>query len=326
MDERQPHRRYNPLTGEWVLVSPHRLDRPWRGEQSPEQVEPRPHYDPDCALCPGNVRANGARNPAYEGTFVFENDFAALRAGVPAGSLDENGLFVAQSESGRARVVCFSPRHDLDISSMPVAAVRSVIDTWAQQTEDLLAEPDIASVMVFENRGAAMGASIPHPHSQVWANESVPNEVLKEREGFGRYESVRGRCLLCAYAQAELKRSQRIVYQNEFVCVAVPFWAVWPFETLILPRAHRASLSACTAQERDALAAAMHALTGRYDALFGVPFPYSMGWHQEQHLHAHYYPPLLRSAGVRKYMVGYEMLAQPQRDLTPEDAAKRLRE
>lgn len=329
------HRRYNPLTGEWVLVSAHRLDRPWQGEASSALLKPRAAYDPECYLCPGNVRANGERNPQYESTFAFDNDFAALQP--HAGDMreeDESGLFVAAAEAGRCRVLCFSPRHDLDLGTMDAPEVRRVVDTWAQEYTNLGAEPYVNAVTIFENRGAMMGASNPHPHGQIWANASIPNELLKESRALEQYMRTRNACLLCTYVQREIEEQERVVHLDEHVCALVPFWAIWPFEVLVLPRRHVSALDVLNNEERDALAAAISQLTRRYDRLFNVPFPYSMGFHQrpvdgeahnEWHMHAHYYPPLLRSAGVRKYQVGYEMLAQPQRDSTPEEAARRLR-
>ncbi|MFN2449687.1 MAG: galactose-1-phosphate uridylyltransferase [Candidatus Baltobacteraceae bacterium] len=319
-------RRFNPLTHEWVLVSDTRLSRPWQGESAPAQQAHRPAYDPLCYLCPGNVRANGEHNPAYTQTFGFDNDYPALAPEAAAQESDAGGLFLAQRERGACRVLCFSPRHDLDVPTMASHDVRAVLDAWAGEYEELMGRPYVSAVTVFENRGAMMGASNPHPHSQLWANEHVPSELLKERDGANAYAQTHGgACLLCDYGARELERAQRIVFADDHAIVLVPFWAVWPFETLLLARTHRTTLRSCTGAERDALAAAMQFVTRRYDALFGVPFPYSMGWHQDGHLHAHYYPPLLRSASVRKYLVGYEMLAQPQRDLTPEEAAARLR-
>jgi UDPglucose--hexose-1-phosphate uridylyltransferase len=329
-----PHRRRNPLTGEWVLVSPRRLERPWQGEtlETAGSV-PLPPYDPACYLCPGNLRANGRRNPPYETTFSFDNDYAALIDDVPAAGLDERELLVAQSERGRCRVLCYTPRHDLGIAAMDLPSVRAIVDAWAEQYLTLIALPYVSAVTIFENRGSMMGASEPHPHAQIWADESVPVELFKETCGLKAYADAHGECLLCAYASFEVENEERLVYANEHVCIVVPFWAVWPFESLVLPRRHVRGLDELAGEERDAFADAMQTLTARYDRLFGVPFPYSMGLHQrpnggahdEWHLHAHYYPPLLRSATIRKYQVGYEMLAQPQRDFTPEDAARRLR-
>jgi UDPglucose--hexose-1-phosphate uridylyltransferase len=331
----RPHRRRNALTGEWILVSPHRTQRPWQGETAAaREPERKPAYDPTCYLCPGNARAGGARNPRYSGTFVFENDYAALRPDTPPGGIDDAGLLVAQSERGICRVVCFTPRHDLSIAQMPAAEIRGVIETWAGQYTELGARPDINSVIVFENHGEAMGASNPHPHAQIWANASIPNEPAKEQAAAAAYFAADGACLLCAYAAREIAAGERIVYTNEHAVVLVPFWAVWPFEALLIPRVHAGALDRVSAPARDGLAAAMQVLTAAYDQVFEGPFPYSMGFHQrptdggahpEWHAHAHYFPPLLRSATVRKYMVGYEMLGMPQRDITPESAAQRLR-
>ncbi len=330
----RPHRRYNPLLREWLLVSPQRTARPWQGETGGGRPNTSLTYDPECYLCPGNPRSGGQRNPAYESTYVFENDFPALVPDIPSASLDDEGLLVAQAERGRARVVCFSPRHDLSLARMDAAGIRRVVDAWTSEYETLGASPDIRSVTIFENRGDAMGASNPHPHSQVWANERVPNIPAREEAGLLAYARERGACLLCRYVEREIALAERLVLANEHVAVLVPFWAVWPFETLLLPRRHAASLECFASEERDAAATAMQALAAAYDRVFDVPFPYSMGFHQrptdgeehpEWHLHAHYFPPLLRSASVRKYMVGYELLAMPQRDITPENAAERLR-
>ena len=330
-----PHRRFNPLTREWVLVSPQRLARPWQGQTNESAAAPRLAYDPQCYLCPENARAGGARNPQYEQTFVFDNDFAALLPGANAPEADDGGLFRARPESGRCRVVCFSPRHDLDIAQMSESQIRAVVDVWAEQYAELGADPEISAVTIFENRGAMMGASNPHPHGQIWASASLPNELLKENASLQAYNAEHGDCLLCAYARRELATGERIVYADARVCALVPFWATWPFETLVIPLDHAGSLDALTGEDRNGLARAMREVTSRYDRLFGVPFPYSMGFHQRPsdgaahpfwHAHAHYFPPLLRSASIRKFMVGYEMLAQPQRDTTPEQAAARLRD
>ena len=330
----RPHRRLNPLTGEWVLVSPHRMDRPWQGDSSTPDAPERPAYDPACYLCPGNERAGGARNPHYEGTYVFDNDFPALLADTPPEAYS-HGPLQAQGESGRARVMCFSPRHDLDVARMTQRQVRPIVDAWAEQYAQLGSLPSIGAVTIFENRGAMMGASNPHPHCQVWAQSTVPNELRKETRAQHEYLAHTACCLLCDYVSREVAAAERLVVENEHVLALVPFWATWPFETMVLPRRHVPSLDALSGEERDALAQILHELTARYDRLFSAPFPYSMGWHQQPtdgaayeswHAHAHYYPPLLRSASVRKFMVGYEMLAQPQRDITPEEAARRLRE
>lgn len=334
-----PHRRLNPLTGEWLLVSPQRTARPWQGQVEQPAPEQRPAYDPACYLCPGNERAGGVRNPDYSETFVFENDYAALRPDTPAEECDRNvdggpPLLYAESERGICRVVCFSPRHDLTLADMDVPALRHVVDTWVEQYVELGSLDWVRHVEVFENRGAAMGASNPHPHGQIWANERLPNEPAKELRQQRDYIAASGGCLLCDYLAVELQQGERLVCQNDHFVAVVPFWAVWPFETLVLPRAHCGSLPDLDPAARDGLADILRRVTRRYNRLFEVSFPYSMGFHQqptdgeaypEWHLHAHFFPPLLRSATVRKFMVGYEMLAQPQRDITPESAAERLR-
>ena len=336
-----PHRRLNPLTGEWLLVSPHRTQRPWQGQVETPTVEQRPAYDPNCYLCPGNARAGGQHTPTYTETYVFDNDFAALLPDIPQMELTrtangQNGppLLRAESERGICRVVCFSPRHDLTLSGMDVPALRHVVDTWADQYSELGAIPWVSYVQIFENRGAMMGASNPHPHGQIWANERLPNEPDKETHHQRAYSDAQGGCLLCDYLALELRDGQRLVCQNDHFVALVPFWAVWPFETLVLPRAHHGAITDLQSAERDGLADILRQVTRRYDHLFQVSFPYSMGFHQrptddgaypEWHLHAHFYPPLLRSATVRKFMVGYELLGQPQRDITPESAAERLR-
>jgi UDPglucose--hexose-1-phosphate uridylyltransferase len=326
-----PHRRLNRLTGEWVLVSPHRTARPWQGQIEEATPEKRPEYDPSCYLCPGNTRAGGVKTPVYDSTYVFDNDFAALLPEPSGGGVDD-GLLVAAPERGICRVVCFSPRHDLTLGDMPRPALRTVVDTWAEQTDALGGLDWVRHVQIFENRGAMMGASNPHPHGQIWATESLPNEPAKELAQQAAHE---GDCLLCDYLAAELRDGSRVVDSNERFVSLVPFWAVWPFETLVLPRAHHGSLTDVDGAGRDGLADLLGRVTRRYDRLFGITFPYSMGFHQrptdggdhpKAHLHAHFYPPLLRSATVRKFMVGFELLAQPQRDITPESAAQRLRD
>ena len=328
------HRRLNPLSGEWVLVSPHRNQRPWQG-QTETQVSPTGlAYDPDCFLCPGNTRAAGVRNPAYGGTYVFDNDFAALRTDTPAGRHDEGPLLQARSERGICRVLCFSPRHDLGMGELPAAQVRAVIDAWAAQYTQLGSEAGINSVQIFENRGAMMGASNPHPHGQIWANETVPPVLATELSAQRMHMSRHGDCLLCRYVEQELRLGERLVLANDEFVVLVPFWATWPYETLVLPKSHAGSIAALDDRARNALADVLRRLTGLYDRLFSCAFPYTAGWHQQPtdggehasfHVHAHFYPPLLRSATVRKFMVGYEMLAGAQRDVTPETAAAMLR-
>lgn len=330
-----PHRRYNPLTREWVLVSPHRTARPWQGQVEEVSEQARVEYDPDCYLCPGNVRAEGARNPAYATTFVFDNDFAALRPETGGGSYEGQSLLLAESEPGLCRVICFSPRHDLTISTMALGDLGNVVDMWVEQYRELGSLPFINSVQIFENRGAMMGASNPHPHGQIWANASLPNEAAKELHSLSAYRARHDSCLLCNCLALEIKNAERLVCQNDDFVVLVPFWAVWPFETLVLGRRHTTGLDQLSQPERGGLADILKQLTERYDRLFATAFPYTMGFHQrptdgedhaEHHLHAHFYPPLLRSATVRKFMVGYEMLATPQRDITAEQAAARLRE
>ena len=330
-----PHRRFNPLTREWVLVSPHRTARPWQGRREEGEPESLPAYDPACYLCPGNARAGGARNTEYESTFVFDNDYAALLPETPSDGFDRGGLLVARGEPGVCRVVCFSPRHDLTVSRMSATDVRKVVDVWAMQYAELGSLPFVNSVQIFENRGALMGASNPHPHCQIWADATVPDEASKESSAFSDYFEEHGSCMLCDYLALEVEAGERVVFQNEHFAAVVPFWAVWPFETLVVGRRHTTGLDELGAAERDGLADVLRRMTARYDKLFGTPFPYTMGFHQrptdgeahkEFHAHAHFYPPLLRSATVRKFMVGYEMLAMPQRDITAEAAAARLRE
>jgi UDPglucose--hexose-1-phosphate uridylyltransferase len=329
----RPHRRLNPLTGEWVLVSPQRTERPWQGQTEQITVPQVPAYDPSCYLCPGNQRAHGVRNPDYPHTFVFDNDFPAMTRDVTGESLNDRGLLVARSEKGICRVACFSPRHDLSIPTMSREDVTAVVNTWCDQYSALRDIPFLSNIQVFENRGPQMGVSNLHPHCQIWANEDLPNAIVKEDNAQRAYEQEQGSCLLCAYLTAE-RGGERMVCENDSFSVLVPFWAVWPFETLLVSKRHLGGMDELTAAERADLAGIMQSLVKRYDALFQVPFPYSMGFHQRPkggsdsawHFHAHYYPPLLRSATIRKFMVGYEMLAGPQRDLTAETAASRLRQ
>lgn len=331
-----PHRRFNPLTREWVLVSPHRTQRPWAGKVEAAPGERPPEYDPKCYLCPRNERAGGARNPDYKATFVFDNDYPALLLDVPQGEIDEGGLLYAHSERGICRVVCFSPRHDLTVGEMDVDDIARVVEVWTEQYRALGALDWVNHVQIFENRGLMMGASNPHPHGQIWANAMLPNEPERELESFRHHAKVHGgKCLLCDYAALERERKERAVYENDGFIAVVPFWALWPFEVLVMSRRHIGALTDFHDAERLALADMVKEIAQTYDKLFQVTFPYSMGFHQrptdgephpEWHWHAHYYPPLLRSANVRKYMVGYEMLCTPQRDITPEAAAARLRE
>jgi UDPglucose--hexose-1-phosphate uridylyltransferase len=329
--QQRPHRRFNPLTREWLLVSPHRAKRPWLGQVERKAIPPAMSYDPTCYLCPGNERAGGVRNPPYTSTFVFDNDFSALLPDTPRQVLNENNLLIAETEPGICRVVCFSPDHSLSVPRLPVPALVKVIETWKEQYVSLGATSWIQSVQIFENRGEMMGASNPHPHCQIWADASLPDQLAKEVESQRSYQREHGSCLLCDYCRIESDAGTRIVLENEAFIAVVPFWAVWPFETLVVSKAH---LGAITDVNPTALADVMKRLTTRYDNLFAVPFPYTMGFHQQPtdgashpsfHFHAHFYPPLLRSAEIRKFMVGYEMLGMPQRDITPESAAERLR-
>ncbi len=326
-----PHRRFNPLTGQWVLVSAGRTTRPWQGQQEQLPREASLPHDPDCYLCPGNLRASGDRNPQYEATFVFDNDFAALRPDTPDASEQPHRLLRAHAQPGVCRVLCFAPRHDLTLAQMALEEVAVVVDLWAQQAAALA---DYAWVQIFENRGAAMGASNPHPHGQVWASAAVPNVPANEDRHQAAYLDEHGTPLLVDYVSLESERAERVVVGGDHWVAVVPYWAVWPFETLLLPRDHVTRLPDLTADQRRDLAAVLRALLIRYDNLFEHPFPYSMGWHAAPNnatgdahwqLHGHIYPPLLRSPTVRKFLVGYEMLGEEQRDLTAEDAAARLR-
>jgi UDPglucose--hexose-1-phosphate uridylyltransferase len=331
-----PHRRLNALTNEWVLVSPHRTQRPWQGEVAHEHQASEPTYDPTCYLCPGNARVGGVRNPAYASTFVFENDFAALKPQTSGErlDLDHKGLIVAEPERGLCRVMCFSPRHDLTLATMPLADIEPVVAAWMQQFRELGELDYINHVQIFENRGAMMGASNPHPHCQIWATSSIPEAPSKELAAQRTYFSTSDRCLLCDYIELERRQQVRVVCENGRFVALVPFWAVWPFEILVCSRAHIASMNDFTGDDTKQLSAILKQVTSTYDKVFAVPFPYSMGFHQsptdgaahpEWHFHAHFYPPLLRSATIRKFMVGFEMLGTPQRDITAESAAERLR-
>ncbi|HET6145659.1 MAG TPA: UDP-glucose--hexose-1-phosphate uridylyltransferase [Candidatus Acidoferrales bacterium] len=329
-----PHRRFNPLLREWVLISPQRTQRPWQGQTDESTVSAAQAYDPRCYLCPGNVRAHGTKNPSYKSTFVFDNDFPALLPEAPQEKHSDSRLIVAQPESGMCRVGCFSPQHNLAIPLMTTEMIGEVIEMWVEQYNQMASIDWVRHVQIFENRGAMMGASSPHPHCQIWANETIPDDPLKELQAQADYQAQNHRCLLCDYLSLELKLKERLVLENQDFVVLVPYWAVWPFEVLVLSRRHCASMNQFSADERKSLAAALKSLTIRYDNIFCTPFPYSMGFHQcptdhldhsETHFHAHYFPPLLRSASIQKFMVGYELLASPQRDITAETAAERLR-
>lgn len=315
-------------------MSPHRTKRPWQGQVEPAERPQLPEYDPECYLCPGNKRAGDNVNPKYESVFVFDNDFAALMPDVPEERKDISDLLVWEQERGVCRVVCFSPNHSLTLSRMQVPDIKNVVDEWARQYVELGEMSFISHVQIFENRGAMMGASNPHPHCQIWASESIPNEPAKEIGCQQSYDQVHGSCLLCDYLAIERERGDRVVCENEHFTVLVPFWAVYPFEAMVLGRRHCGSVEELTDEERSAYAEILRRLTTRYDNLFLTSFPYSMGLHQSPtnggdysftHFHTHFYPPLLRSATVRKFLVGFEILGSPQRDITPESAAERLR-
>jgi UDPglucose--hexose-1-phosphate uridylyltransferase len=328
-----PHRRRNPLTGEFVLVSPHRTQRPWQGKVDTPSLAARPSYDPSCYLCPGNERAGGVRNPVYQDTFVFTNDFAALLPDTPAERHTDDPLFQAESAAGLCRVICFSPRHDLTLAEMDVTAIRKVVDLWGEQVVEL--GERYRWVQIFESKGAVVGASNPHPHGQIWASDFLPNEALAEETQQRRYFEEQGSPLLVDYAAREAGLGERVVVENDHWLVVVPYWAYWPFETLVLPKRHVLRLPDLTSAERDALADILKRMLVRFDNLFQTSFPYCSGWHgaptggadegTHWQLHAHYYPPLLRSASVQKFVASYEWLAEAQRDLSPEGAAARLR-
>ena len=337
-----PHRRYNPLTKDWVLVSPHRAKRPWLGQVEKVATEEIPHYDPKCYLCPGNTRINGVTNDNYRGTYVFDNDFPAVllpdqmqTESVDILQMGSEHLFKSDEVIGICRVVCFSPRHDLSLPELSQVEAEAVVQTWREQTEEIGANNFIRYVQVFENKGEVMGCSNPHPHSQIWSTSEIPVEPAKELHAQAQYLHEHGSCLLCDYVEQERRMGTRVVCENEHFTVIAPYWAVWPFELMVIARRHVGSLPELSAPEIGGLAQILRRATARYDNLFQISFPYSMGFHQaptdeqlhpEWHLHLHFYPPLLRSATVRKFMVGFEMLGMPQRDITPETAAARLRE
>jgi len=333
-----PHRRWNPLRQSWVLVSPHRTQRPWQGEVGQKAAPPAISYDTQCYLCPGNLRAGGAANPPYDGVFSFVNDYAALLPDSSAPDVPHaSPLLLAEPARGLCKVLCYHPDHSLTLARMTRQEIRPVVDAWTQQYTEIGSLDWIQYVQIFENRGAMMGASNPHPHGQIWSTDFVPDEPAAETQAQRDHLARTGRCLLCDYLEAEQAATAgegRLVFENEHFTALVPWWAVWPFEVLLVSRRHLGSMPEFTPEERDGLADALKRLTTRFDNLFETSFPYTMGFHQspttrgahpEWHFHAHFFPPLLRSATVRKFMVGFEMLGMPQRDITPEDAAQRLR-
>lgn len=328
------HKRFNILTGEWVLVSPHRAKRPWQGQQEEVVIEKRASYDKDCYLCPGNTRVNGEINPDYKDVHVFTNDFAALQASSPKFSYEE-GLMRAESEKGICKVICFSPDHSKSLADMEVEAIQKVVAVWQQEYRILGKEDIVNYVQIFENKGAVMGCSNPHPHGQIWSQSSLPNEVQKKDFHQKKYYLEHNTSLLGDYLQQELQVKERILYQNDAFVVLTPFWAVWPFETMIIPKRMSKNICEISEEESFAFADAIAVLTKAYDRLFQCSFPYSSGIHQAPtnenenkywHWHMSFYPPLLRSATVKKFMVGYEMFGSPQRDITAEKAAALLRE
>lgn len=334
LDINQPHIRFNLLNGEKVLVSPHRNNRPWQGQVEDITTEQRPAYNATCYLCPGNTRADGATNPAYKDSFVFINDFSALLSNTPSGDYNVADLLKAEAEKGICKVIAFTPRHDLTLPEMQELEIKKVVDVWQSEFIALSQIEWIKYIQIFENKGAIMGCSNPHPHGQIWAQHTLPTEIEKETLQFNKHFAATGRSLLMDYWQLEEKQQSRVIINNDHFIVVVPFWASWPYETLIISKTHRQDISQFTETEKIDLAKTLKELTTKYDNIFNTSFPYSAGMHQapvnsgdqeEWHWHMHFYPPLLRSASVKKFMVGYEMLATPQRDINPEYAADILR-
>ena len=327
-----PHRRFNPMINEWVLVSPHRGARPWQGKVELSEPFENINYDKECYLCPGNTRMNGEANDHYTGTYVFDNDFAALQPDTPP-AVSNDPLFRMSAEQGKSRVICFSPDHSKTLPQLSVEQIKQVVDTWQRESQTL--GENYQSVQIFENKGALMGCSNPHPHGQVWAQQQLPSLVEKKHKSFADYYQAHGSNMLQDYAAKEQDRQERVVVENDDWLVVVPYWAAWPFETLLLPKSPMSRMTELGEGQKVSLASIIQQITIRYDNLFQCSFPYSMGWHGapfdgQDHLswtlHASFLPPLLRSATVRKFMVGYEMMAEPQRDMTPEQAADRLRQ
>ncbi len=333
--EEHPHKRLNILTGDWILVSPHRTKRPWQGKVEAAAVTERPSYDPQCYLCPGNTRSDGSVNPNYIAPFAFTNDFSSLLTDTPDGVLNVKGLLQAKSEKGICRVVCFSPRHDMTLPQMDVKNIVDVIELWKKEFQELAKNEWIKYIQIFENKGDIMGCSNPHPHGQIWSQSSIPVEPEKETIQFKKYFEQNSRSILADYLVEEEKSKERLVCENEHFIALVPFWAVWPYECIIISKRQVQYTHQFNEDETFALAEVLKLLTIKYDNLFETSFPYSSGIHQapvnsgdhpEWHWHMHFYPPLLRSSTVKKFMVGYEMMANPQRDITAEQAAKKLRE
>ncbi|WP_438989899.1 UDP-glucose--hexose-1-phosphate uridylyltransferase [Polaribacter sp.] len=328
------HKRFNILTGEWVLVSPHRAKRPWQGQNEAVNNQKRPSYDENCYLCAGNTRINGEVNPIYTDVFVFTNDFAALQNDSPTFNVND-GLLKAESETGICKVICFSPDHSKSLADMSSEEIQKVVFAWQKEYAKLAKQPTINYVQIFENKGAVMGCSNPHPHGQIWSQSTLPNEVDKKHTQQLNYFKEKNSSLLGDYLQQELAVKERIIFQNDDFVVLVPFWAVWPFETMIVPKKQKQSILDLNDKESFHYAEAIAVITKAYDQLFNTSFPYSSGIHQAPtngldnhhwHFHMSFYPPLLRSATVKKFMVGYEMFGTPQRDITAEQAATRLRD
>jgi len=329
------HRRYNPLLDEWILVSPHRAKRPWQGQRETINEEDRPEHDPNCYLCSGNVRSNGVKNDDYTDCYVFENDFSALLKEEVEFENDGNPLFQHKPERGINKVICFSAKHNLTLPEMEISEIEKIVDTWKEQYVELGAKDFINYVQIFENKGSVMGCSNPHPHGQIWAQSSLPTQVEKTQKNLKAYFEKNQSSLLQDYLEQELASRERLVFENVHFAVVVPFWAIWPYETMIISKRNFDNITAMSTEEITAFAEIIKIITVKYDNLFETSFPYSAGIHQaptdgtmhpEWHFHMHFYPPLLRSATVKKFMVGYEMLGEAQRDISPETSAKTLRE
>ena len=329
-----PHKRLNILTGEWVMVSPHRTKRPWQGKTETVPSDDRPAYDPSCYLCPGNKRADGSMNEDYKLPFSFTNDFSSLLTDTPPGTYEVDDLLKAESLKGICKVICFSPNHALTLPQMTEDDIEKLVDLWQQEFISIANNDWIKYIQIFENKGAIMGCSNPHPHGQIWSQSDIPLEIEKETFQFKQHFKATGKSLLQDYLNIELEKKERLICVNEDFAALVPFWAVWPYEAIIISRRHITSITDFSEKEKEGLANILSQLTIRFDNLFETSFPYSAGMHQapvndgehpEWHWHMHFYPPLLRSATVKKFMVGYEMLGMPQRDITAEQAAEKLR-